>query len=190
MSDFIRAFHEAKSGNVEVARGLLLASPDAALREWFDVHGQNVGTWRYKAFNLPAPEKDLPLDPVKSFAKFEVPLFSRDNYRCRYCQSQVLPAKVFRSLQGLVGEEYIPLKGTNSGRSGFYLMYCATLDHVLPHSLGGRTDENNLVTCCWSCNYGKTNYSLEQLGLGDPFSREPSSDSTWRGLTDFIEGNS
>jgi hypothetical protein len=35
--------------------------------------------------------------------------------------------------------------------------------------LGGRTDESNLVTSCWSCNYGKANYTVEQIGISNPF---------------------
>jgi 5-methylcytosine-specific restriction endonuclease McrA len=48
-------------------------------------------------------------------------------------------------------------------------MFVATLDHVTPWSLGGRTDESNLVTSCWSCNYGKANFTVEQIGIRNPF---------------------
>ena len=145
-----------------------------------------MGTWRYKALGVTTPEVRLRLDPVKAFAKFQAPLFARDNDRCRYCQSKVIPAKVFRALQRIVGEELLRLNGTNAGRSGFYLMFAATLDHVIPWSLGGRTDVNNLVTCCWSCNCGKANYRLEQLGLDNPFARVPSIDTSWRDLRNFL----
>jgi 5-methylcytosine-specific restriction endonuclease McrA len=50
-------------------------------------------------------------------------------------------------------------------------MFVATLDHVVPLSLGGRTNESNLVTCCWSCNYGKANYTVEQIGIDNPLDR-------------------
>jgi len=37
-----------------------------------------------------------------------------------------------------------------------------------PHSLGGRTELDNLVTSCYSCNFGKAEYTLKQLGIDDP----------------------
>ena len=37
------------------------------------------------------------------------------------------------------------------------------------------TDFGALVTCCWSCNYGKSNHTFEQIGLDDPLGRIPES---------------
>ena len=183
---FIQSFELVMAGRVENAQYLVKQSPDERLRQWYDVHAQNSGTWRLKHFKVATPAKSLPLDPIAKFGIYEGPPFSRDDYRCRYCNSKVIPEKVFRRLQTLIGEDALPLKGTNRGRSGYYLMFCATLDHVFPHSLGGRTAESNLVTCCWSCNYGKAEYTLDQLGLVDPFSREPTGDKSWTGLSAFL----
>ena len=183
LNSFTTAYSLALEGKIYEARSSLKNSMDDALRTWFDIHAQNTGTWRLKAQNVSAPAKINSLDSVKVFTKFEEALFQRDNYRCRYCQSKVIPRKVFRTLQKLIGEEFLYLKGTNAVRSGDYLMFCATLDHVFPHSLGGRTGENNLVTCCWSCNYGKSSYTLAQLGLDDPFTRPVCVDSSWQGIT-------
>jgi hypothetical protein len=150
------------------AKSLIKNAPDLEMREWFSVHAQNTGAWRSKALAIPSPTPVMPLDPVKAFIKFESSVFARDNFRCRYCSSAVLPKKVFKQVNSLLGPEALPLGRTNATRSGFYLMFVATLDHVYPWSLGGRTDESNLVTCCWSCNYGKANFTVEQLGLKDP----------------------
>jgi hypothetical protein len=150
------------------AKSLLKSAPDLEMREWFSVHAQNSGFWRNKAFGIPAPVPIIPLDANPKFEKFESPLFARDNFRCRYCSSAVLPKKAFKQVNSILGPEAFPLGETNATRSGFYAMFVATLDHVLPWSLGGRTDETNLVTCCWSCNYGKANFTVEQLGLNDP----------------------
>jgi len=171
------AMKQAEERKIDEARQTLKNSPDAKLREWFNEHGQNSGTWRFKALGYCDAKVVGPLDPNKYLSKFERFLYERDNYRCRYCDSEVIPKKVFKALQGLLGEEALPLKGTNAGRSGYYLMFCATLDHVIPHSLGGPTIEANLVTCCWSCNYGKSDYTLEQLGLDNLLARNLSSES-------------
>jgi hypothetical protein len=168
---FKTASEFASVGKIEEARLTLLESADHELRTWFDVHAQNSGGWRFKAFNIPGLNATTPLDPIKKFSEFEPSIFERDKFRCQYCASTLFPKKVFKSLQAVVGDQALPLGRTNQTRSGFYLMFVATLDHVLPWSLGGRTDETNLVTCCWSCNYGKANYTVEQLGMTSPFQR-------------------
>ena len=157
-----------KEGNLQDARFLLENAPDLEMRDWFVIHAQNSGAWRNRAFEIIAPEPVLPLDPVKRFTRFETVIFARDNLRCRYCSSEVIPKRDFEKVQVSLGPKSLPLGKTNSTRSGFYLMFVATLDHVLPWSLGGRTDEPNLVTCCWSCNYGKGKYTVEQIGINDP----------------------
>lgn len=35
-----------------------------------------------------------------------------------------------------------------------------TIDHVIPRSAGGRTEPDNTVMCCPTCNHAKTNMSL------------------------------
>ena len=191
--DFVeRGFQELRSlitfttkADLNSAENALLPKSDNDLRIWFDVHAQNVGTWRYKEFKVAFPSPTLPLDPIKDFSKFRRTVFIRDGVRCRYCESPVVPSEVFRKLNKFVGDDHLTLTTTNS-TSGHYLMFCSTLDHVFPHSLGGRTDENNLVTCCWSCNYGKSNYTLEQIGLDNPLHREPKIDQEWIALVESI----
>ena len=175
----VDTINHASAGNVELARLILKNSRDLEMRNWYDVHAQNIAKWRFDAFKVQSPEPVLPLDPVKTFSKFESKLFARDNYKCRYCSDYVVPKKVFKKAQSLIGSTDLPLGRTNLTRSGFYLMFVATLDHVVPWSLGGRTDESNLVTSCWSCNYGKANFTVEQIGIKTPFNsmtvRDPES---------------
>ena len=165
----VNAFTHASAGEVDSARSILKNSRDLEMRTWYDVHAQNIAKWRFDAFKVQNPEPVLPLDPVKTFSKFESELFARDNYKCRYCSDYVVPKKVFKKANSLIGSAGLPLGRTNLTRSGFYLMFVATLDHVLPWSLGGRTDESNLVTSCWTCNYGKANFTVEQIGIKNPF---------------------
>ena len=167
-SESLKLAQESKTVD---AKSLLKNSRDFEMREWFDVHAQNSGSWRNKSLQVLAPDPIHPLDAVKTFTKFEAVIFARDNFRCCYCSSHVLPKKEFKKLHAFLGPDALPLGKTNATRSGFYLMFVATLDHVLPWSLGGRTDETNLVTSCWSCNYGKANFTVEQIGISSPFSK-------------------
>jgi 5-methylcytosine-specific restriction endonuclease McrA len=40
-----------------------------------------------------------------------------------------------------------------------------TYDHVVPRSLGGKTDWQNIVTCCIACNRRKGGRTPEQAGM-------------------------
>lgn len=53
-------------------------------------------------------------------------------------------------------------------RDGLACCYCGesvedgaklTLDHMTPHSKGGKNDASNLVTCCYRCNSSRGNRS-------------------------------
>ncbi|MEL0166487.1 MAG: HNH endonuclease [Pseudomonadaceae bacterium] len=57
----------------------------------------------------------------------------------------------------------------------------AQYDHVVPHSHGGANDLDNLVVTCAACNFGKMEYTLDELGLIDPRTIPPIQ-SSWDGL--------
>ena len=174
----------ASMGRVDSAQSILKDSRDLEMRTWYHVHAQNTGQWRFDNFKVKSPDPILPLDPITSISKFESKLFARDNYKCQYCRDHVIPKRVFSKANLRIGSTDFPLGRTNLTKSGFYSIFVATLDHVLPWSLGGRTDETNLVTCCWSCNYGKANFTVEQIGIKNPLRSkiERDSENRVRGL--------
>jgi hypothetical protein len=128
-------------------------------------------------------ERDVQRSP-DSYA-WEV--FRRDGYLCRYCGLRVIPKQVFTAFERVVGAQAFRATGTNDQRNGVVLAFRANVDHVVPWKLGGVTTPENLVTACWSCNYGKAGYSIEQLGIEDPRSFGPSP-SEWDGLLSHLRG--
>jgi hypothetical protein len=73
----------------------------------------------------------------------------------------------------------------NRGRHGIQLIIQATFDHVVPAArFHGESfnDIANLVTSCWSCNFGKAHFTLEELGLEDPREQLIIVDGEWDGL--------
>ena len=59
-------------------------------------------------------------------------------------------------------------------------------EHIVPHSLGGRTDAENMIISCGPCNYGKDQFRLEDLNLVDPRTRKPIR-SDWDGLERIMQ---
>ena len=66
-----------------------------------------------------------------------------------------------------------PAGRRDDDRHGLTLAARASLDHVNPHSAGGGSDDDNLVTACWSCQFGRGNDTIERLDLSDPRQRPP-----------------
>jgi 5-methylcytosine-specific restriction endonuclease McrA len=167
-----QAFQEARraadEGDVESALTLLDKTRERELNEWFDVHAQNSGRFRAMHYGLEPKPENIDKDPVKTFAGIERQLMERDNYTCQYCGTPVLHGSAFTRFRDQVGAENFPTVGTNAHRHGIKLVFSGTLDHVEPHSRGGRTTPENLVTCCWPCNYGKAEYTLGELEIMDP----------------------
>jgi len=185
MDAFALAYRAALAENTEAALAALAGTRDRDLNEWFDVHAQNTGTFRSAHYGLePTADPLQNIDPLRSVTRFEKALFARDGYRCRYCGVRVIPGPVTKRMETILGKDHFDATSrSNAARHGIKLAFSAALDHVVPHSRGGRTDPDNLVTACWACNYGKANYTLAEMGLADPRQRKPDVDD-WRGLTD------
>ena len=72
-------------------------------------------------------------------------------------------------------------KATLGCHAGFWTLW-GSVDHVVPRARGGLNEAENLVTACMVCNFAREAYTLEQLGIADPRSRQPVLDG-WDGLT-------
>lgn len=122
-------------------------------------------------------------DQLRSPQRFAKAVFARDGYRCRYCGVRLVPAEVLKAFGRAVGSDTFATAGTNLQRHGVALAFRAIADHVTPWTRGGRTDMENLVSACWSCNYGKADFTVDQIGLEDPRTRPVDTSDGWDGLT-------
>jgi hypothetical protein len=107
----------------------------------------------------------------------------RDGWRCRYCSLPVADSYFLKTVKQALPEEFpaapAPIEGSAYPMRRLFRM---TPDHVVPRSAGGADDMSNLVASCGACNFqAKGDCSLEELGLGDPFGRDPVRDG-WNGL--------
>lgn len=107
-------------------------------------------------------------------------LHLRDGYHCRFCGIPVIRKEIRIYLRKLYPEA-LPWERENIGQHAAFQAMWAQYDHLLPHSTGGTNDLDNLVVTCAPCNYGRMNYTLDEVGLADPRTRERSR-SEWDGL--------
>jgi hypothetical protein len=110
-------------------------------------------------------------------------LYARDGWRCRFCGCRVVSSRA-RSLIRASLPDAVPWGEAEGYHAAFFAM-TASVDHVVPHSAGGGNEPKNLVTACWSCQFGRGSYTLEEVGLLDPRDRPVVVDD-WDGLTRLI----
>ena len=108
-------------------------------------------------------------------------IYVRDGWRCRYCGTRVIDrssrARLHRCLPDVAR-----WGARNADKHTALAALSASLDHIVPHSRGGTNDEPNLVTACNACQFGRGQWTLEEVGFFDPREYPPVLDE-WDGLT-------
>lgn len=183
---FANVVKAAAPGAAEEARIILTQMRSDGMREWFDVHAQNIAWHRARAFNVPRlPRPHGPLDSRKEINVLEKRVFQRDGFRCRYCGLRLIAKEVLSLVQRVVGRASFCAWGSNPEMHGAAHAFRPYADHVVPLSQEGRTNMENLVTACGGCNSGKFHYTVKEIGLDDPRDRLPCV-TTWDGLCSFL----
>ena len=110
-------------------------------------------------------------------------IHERDGYNCRFCGMPVIRAEV----RARINSNYPSVARWGpkelEQHAAFQAMW-AQYDHVVPHAKGGTNDLENIVLTCAACNFGRAEYSLEEVGVADPRDRPPVR-TTWDGLERF-----
>ena len=165
------------------SRDIVKSIDSEEMKRWFIDVALKAGAWRAKYSGVSGVDvKNSRRRKAISQKRLE-DLFERDKWRCRYCGIRVAGnRKHFKKFAKAIRMPELVSGRTDESRHGLYLMLMASYDHVKPHSEGGSNDDSNLVTSCWSCQFGKYKYSLKELGLQNPFEREPEALGDWCGL--------
>lgn len=167
------------SGHTDIADRLFRLANDPIVRSWTEsIWGSNsqyVNITKKQPPQTKSKEKDrMPSADMKKV------LHGRDGYHCRFCGLPVVHPDIRKTLHKKYPEA-IPWGRTNIQQHAGFQCLWLQYDHVFPHSAGGGNTLSNLVITCSACNYGKKDYTLNELGLLDP--REfPVITSQWDGL--------
>lgn len=113
-------------------------------------------------------------------------IFARDGWRCRYCGTRVISTKARKVFTERFPEETHWVSWQRYGGHSALLSQGASLDHVLPISRGGKNVDCNFVTACGTCQFGRNQWTLEEVGFTDPRDRQPVRDG-WDGLTRLLQ---
>lgn len=178
--DFQLSFHQlekavefAVNGQRDLGLEHLNMTRHLEIREWFITSAQVAGPRRHAELgHLEAQEPAIP-EEKQDTRGTSVPLartiLDRDRYLCRYCHIPVIYKAEAKKLQLLFGAENFQVSKSNRIAHGTLRAFYNSFDHVLPLSRGGTTSLENLVTACYPCNFGKDNFTLNQLGMLSPF---------------------
>ena len=127
---------------------------------------------------LPKEQRDATRMPSPSK---EQAIFVRDNWHCRFCGVKVISKPARSILTKTFPDETRWIGGEFQRHYALYAM-ASSLDHVEPHGRGGKNEDSNFVTACYCCQFGRGEWTLEEMGLLDPRDRPPIVDS-WDGLS-------
>jgi hypothetical protein len=174
-------------GKSSIVEDLLRLADMPVIREWTE------SLWGKKSpYVLFRPMKDSPPDFTKELKiKERMPtttekkqLLLRDGYHCRFCGIPVIRMEIRERFKKLY--PHLMLWGNKNidQHAAFQAMW-VQYDHILPHSRGGHSGIENMLITCAPCNYGRMQFTLDEVGLSDPRLREPVK-STWDGLERLI----
>ena len=173
-------------GHTDLAEELIRRADMPSVREWTEsLWGSNSPFVKYRTV-ADAP----PSFPKEHRVKVRMPsaaekeeLHRRDGYHCRFCGIPVIRMEIRNRIRE-VYREALPWGSNNPEQHAAFQAMWLQYDHLLPHARGGNNSFENMVITCAPCNFGRMNYTLEEVGLIDPRMREPVG-SAWDGLERF-----
>lgn len=150
----------------------------------------NPDQWEYRRFRqTPAAPPMLPREkriPKGMPSKAErARIIDRFGRNCVFCGIPLVSLEVRNALR-LAYPNALRWGTTNLGQHSAFQCMWLQFDHIIPHCRGGDNTLENIVVTCAPCNFGRMEYTLEQLGLIDPRTL-PITKTSWDGLERVLE---
>jgi hypothetical protein len=110
-------------------------------------------------------------------------VFLRDGFLDRYSGTPLVLPGALRAISVALPEAFPYQRNWRAGECHpAFWQLAATVDHVVPVTLGGVNDEANLVTTSMQRNMAKGNFALEDIN----WTLHPPGKGTWDGLTEWF----
>lgn len=192
-----RATDAHLAGDRIEAEALITRADIPAIRAWqeslWGSKAANPDQWqfhRYRAIaNAPpmlARDERLPQRMPSSADR--AALIKRYGRNCCFCGIPVIRAEV-RAAFTRNYPDAAYWRGTKATQHAALQCLWLQFDHILPHSRGGDNSIENLIITCAACNFGRMQWTLEQVGLIDPRGCATVK-MVWDGLERFLNGKS
>lgn len=107
-------------------------------------------------------------------------VIERHGKNCVFCGIPLIGDKV-RNAFHRAYPDAMPWGRTNQSRHAAFQCMWLQFDHLVPHSRGGDNSLENVVVACAPCNFGRMQWTLQEVGLIDPRERL-SAPTAWDGL--------
>ncbi len=178
------------AGKRDVARRIIAACdmPELSAYRSQIVEGEKPYIHRYRAIEN-APPRIRGAKARMPSRKVALEVFRRDGWRCRFCGIRILSLEAIKLLDDIFPDEVRWRMKPYRNRNVAFNVLASSPDHILPHGRGGDNDLSNLVAACGSCQFGRMQYTLEEVGFIDPRTRAPVVDA-WDGLERLVRERS
>jgi hypothetical protein len=177
------------AGDVAACEALVRSADDPAVREWarpFLGAGSKNPFLHVREVAgapplIPRAERLPPRMPPNAM---KTALRERDGYNCLFCGIPLIRGEVRKAFGAAYPRVATWGPKNEACHAGFQCM-SLQYDHVLPYSRGGENSLENLIVTCAPCNYGRMEYTLEEVGLIDPRTQQVQR-TEWDGLESFL----
>lgn len=174
------------AGRSDIAEDLIRRTNSKEIREWTEsLWGKKSPYVKYRFVSDAPPifPKTERLNARMPTAAEKRDLLQRDGYHCRFCGIPVIRERIRNRIRKIYPEA-LPWGRKNTEQHAAFQAMWVQYDHLLPYARGGSSYLDNMVITCGPCNFARWNYTLEEVGLFDPRTREPVR-TTWDGLERF-----
>lgn len=177
-----------RRGDRDKATALLLQANMPAILAW---QKPIQSTWPFKILEsepavVPTDERPFPRMPTGETRRLVI---ERDGHHCRFCGMPVIAAEIRKAIAKSYGDAVLPWGTTFETCHTAFQCLWLQFDHILPNARGGTSDADNIVITCAPCNYGRMNFTLNEVGVSNPLDFDPpirwSGHADWDGLQAF-----